>query len=78
MTLHWSKAGQTQKGKPPPRTSTPRLHTNHARAEAVSFATTPGTTPTTSRSEGGQLIFIRSCRPNMLATKDLTSDTNRS
>ena len=37
-----------------------------------------GTTPTTSRSEGGQLIFIRSCRPNMLATKDLTSDTNRS
>jgi len=34
-----------------------------------------GTTPTTSRSEGGQLIFIRSCRPNMLATKDLTSDT---
>ena len=41
MTLHWSKAGQTQKGKPPPRTSAPRLHTNHVRAEAASFATTP-------------------------------------
>ena len=40
MTLHWSKAGQTQKGKPPPRTSAPRLHTNRARADSSSFAAT--------------------------------------
>jgi len=35
------RRAKVQPGGPPPRTSAPRLHTNHARAEAASFATTP-------------------------------------